>query len=68
MRNRQIRLNCLAGYMLAVALGVLSFAENRVDLVLDLFLDRRNKLYLNDLVSFFRRQWSEVDSNSMTVY
>lgn len=54
--------------MLAVALGVLSFAENRVDLVLDLFLDRRNKLYLNDLVSFFRRQWFEVDSNSMTVY
>lgn len=53
MRNRQIRLNCLAGYMLVVALGVLSFAENRVDLVLDLFLDRRNKLYLNDLVSFF---------------
>lgn len=53
MRNRQIRLNCFAGCMLAVALGVLSFAENRVDLVLDLFLDRRNKLYLDDFVSFF---------------
>ena len=54
--------------MLAVALGVLSFAENRVDLVLDLFLDRRTKLYLDDFVSFFRRRWFEVASNSMTVY